>query len=761
MTYIKEDHLVFQIRSENTSLLFKVNEYGHPEHIYYGKNVDIEDADILSLKHFNGYGERIDYDEESEYCLDERLLEWSGNGRGDFRESPLELFSDHGTTTDFKYSGFEIIKGSVPAAGHLPLAYGEDETLLLHLKDERRKLSLDLIYGVSYASDVITRRTVIYSNDPETVRITGLMSFMMDLAEDDLVMMTFTGGWSNEAHLTQRTVVNGRYVNSSSTGSSSNRANPGFILRKQNTDELHGEAWGFNYVYSGNHCSSVSCDEHGIVRVMGGINPERFEWQLNNGEYFCTPQMFMTYSDRGLNTLSHHFHNFINNHIVRGVWKNKPRPVLVNDWEAFMFDFTEDSIVSLAEQGRDLGAELFVLDDGWFGERNHDRAGLGDYTPNPSKLPNGIKGLSDRIHGLGMMFGLWFEPEAVNPDSDLYRAHPDWAIHDSLYDDLYGRHEMLLDLTQSEVRDYIVENVSRTIDEGGVDYVKWDMNRHMTGTDGAFAYRYILGLYEVLERIFAARPQVLLESCSSGGNRFDAGMMCYSPQIWTSDDTDAIERLDIQKGCSYLYPQSTMGAHVSAVPNAQTMRTVPLSTRFAVSAFGVLGYELDLRRLTYAEKKEAAEEIQWYKQHRELLQFGLFCRNNQDRSHENWTIAAKDGSAAVCGIFRRLLRAEPKNEKMVVNSIREDLKYAVEGRSFLLCVPACSELAERAEKSGTLLKEEDGSCAVLMPSVRMTGTGRALKAGVQLYNVCNGTGYNCNIRMPQDFGSEIFVIEKI
>ena len=750
---------VFMLSTGNTSMLFRKDQFGHLEHIHYGSRVMIEDAEFLAVRHDADFGEAIDYDEQTGYGLDNRMFEWSGNGRGDFRESPLEIESDEGTTTDFLFEGYEIAEGSVTIGNGLPSAYGEDETLIIHMKDAGRSLRLDLIYGVSVEDNTITRRAVLM-NDGEDITIRKIMNFSMDIAEEDLVMMTFNGGWSNEVHRTDRSVEKGRMVSSSSTGFSSSRANPGFILRKQNTDEDHGRAWGFNQIYTGNHYASVSCDEHQNVRVMCGINPERFSWTLRKGESFFTPQTFMTYSDEGLNGMSANFHRFINGHIVRGEWKDKERPILVNDWEAFMFSFTEDSIVSLAEQGKKLGAELFVLDDGWFGARNHDRAGLGDYNPIKEKLPNGIRGLSDRIHDLDMMFGLWFEPEAVNPDSDLYRAHPEWAIHDHCYKDIYGRHEMLLNLTLPEVRDYIVENVGRTLDEGNVDYVKWDMNRHMVGEDGAFDYRYILGLYEVLERVFGPRPHILFESCSSGGNRFDAGMMCFSPQIWTSDDTDAIERLDIQKGASYLYPQSTMGAHVSAIPNAQTMREVPLTTRFAVSAFGLLGYELDLTILTETEKKEIAEQIKWYKEHRKTLQYGQFVRGMTDAAHESFAVVSDDQNTAVSGVFRRVLRAASGYEKMRVPGLDHSSAYTAVSRHAVLPIASGSHLYQAAKMAGTLCEEEDGSCGAVLPAMHMKCSGSALNYGIQLNTVYNGSGYNKDIRVPQDFGAELFFIEK-
>ncbi|MEZ4628485.1 MAG: alpha-galactosidase, partial [Eubacteriales bacterium] len=382
-----------------------------------------------------------------------------------------------------------------------------------------------------------------------------------------------------------------------------------------------------------------------------GIHPQSFEWTLASGERFETPEAVMTFSSDGFNGMSAHFHDFVNAHIVRGDWKGKERPVLINNWEACFFRFTRSKLLRLARQARRLGVELFVLDDGWFGKRNDDHAGLGDYAVNTKKLPRGMKSFADEIRSLGMMFGLWFEPEMVNPDSDLYRAHPEYAVTTPGRAPLYGRNQLVLDLCNPDVRDYIVNNVSKILDDASVDYVKWDMNRHISDAcspvlvnQGEFYHRYMMGLYDVLSRIFRPRPQILLESCSSGGNRFDLGMLCFSPQVWSSDDTDAIERLKIQEGLSYLYPLSAMGAHVSAAPNQQTLRQTPIATRFNVASFGCLGYELDLKHLTMLERKEVREQIAYYRAHRNTLQYGRFFRHDTPKTNKvYWQTVSQDG----------------------------------------------------------------------------------------------------------------------
>ncbi|MBO7676675.1 MAG: alpha-galactosidase, partial [Erysipelotrichaceae bacterium] len=590
----------FLLNTRNVSYVFCVDKYKHLEHVHFGSKVETHDLDALRLKRHILYGNTIVYDDKHDevYTLDAIPLEYGTFGRGDFKEPAIELDNGSSYSVDFRYESYELLDGDTKIDG-LPNAYGAEKTLIIHLFDKDINLRLDLCYAIYPEEDVITRRCVLINDSDKDYKLHKLMSYSLDLCEHDLTLMDFFGAWDKEAHLDQKDINFGTYVLGSRLGFSSNKNNPGFIIRKRKTTENKGKAWGFNLVYSGNHYSSISRDEYGIVRIQSGISPERFSYDLKTNSSFSSPEAIMTYSDNGLNRLSQNFHDFINEHIVRFDWKKKERPVLINSWEGFGFDFKKDDLIKkLAKNAAKLGIELFVLDDGWFGRRNNDKRGLGDYDCNLKKIPGGICSLSDEIHKLGMLFGIWVEPEAINIDSALYEKHPEYAIKEDDRERVFGRHELLMDLSNPDVRDYIVENVSKLIDENNVDYIKWDMNRHMNGVSGVYNHEYIKGLYEVLDRIFTPRSHVLLESCSSGGNRFDLGMMCYSPQIWASDDTDAIERIEIQKGLSYLYPISTMGAHVSASPHMQTLRNVPLETRFNVAAYGCLGYELDLSLLS-------------------------------------------------------------------------------------------------------------------------------------------------------------------
>ena len=765
---ISSDNGLFHLRTEDTSYILRVTPYGHLEQVWWGAAVRDEDAEALAVKRTCCYGESVMYRAGDEtYCLDTLPLEWSGSGRGDYRCPPVELTSAAGATTDFRYVSGEITEGCAPMECGLPQSCGGAETLTVLLRDETAGAELRLFYTVYPKENVIARRARLVNIGGADIEITKLMSMSVDLAQRELVMMTFGGGWISEGRRCDRDVEPGMLVSESRTGSSSNRTNPGFILRGKTTTEEQGRCWGFNLVYSGSHYECAERSAQGLVRVMCGISPDRFRWKLSPGESFETPEAVLSYSGAGLNGLSRNMHSFVNRRIVRGKWADRERPVLVNVWEAFMFSFTRDRLLGVAKKAKAIGAELFVLDDGWFMGRDSDTAGLGDYAVNEKKLPGGLEELSRRVNDMGMDFGLWFEPEAVSPNSDLYRAHPDWAISDPGREDVYGRNELLLDLTRAEVRDYIVESVSAVLGSANIAYVKWDMNRHLAGRDGAFAHRYILGLYQVLDRIFAPRPDILLESCSSGGNRFDLGMLCFSPQIWTSDDTDPMERLNIQKGLSYLYPLSAMGAHVSASPNAQTLRDTPLATRFNASCFGDLGYELDLRELTAAEEREVKAQVEFYKKHRRTFQFGELRRpDGLPDWQEGFTVIAPDGREAICGHFRRMVPAAPPFDTLPVCGLDEKYTYSVKTKPQCHAISAFGRLISyvlpvRLSPRGGVMRAADALFAVPDCEEEYTATGAALNAGIRIANLYAGTGYNPNIRLPGDFGSNLYVLTRL
>ena len=545
-------------------------------------------------------------------------------------------------------------------------------------------------------------------------------------------------------------------VNESLTGSSSNRHNPGFLLYEPGATEDAGTVYGFNLIYSGNHYAAAQQSLQGLTRVMQGINDSNFSRELPPGECFETPEAVLCHSGKGFGGLSANMHAFVTDHIIPPHWRGRPRPVLYNSWEGCTFDFSQRRLLSLANRAKALGCELFVLDDGWFAGRDNDRAGLGDYTVNRKKLPEGLEGLSRHLKDRGLSFGLWFEPESVNPDSDLYRAHPDWALTDG-FQPVLGRNQLLLDLTKPEVRDYIVENISRILDSTGISYVKWDMNRHSVAL-GAKAHDFVLGMYDVLRRIFAPRPDILLEGCSSGGNRFDLGMLCFSPQIWASDNTDPIERLTIQNGISYLYPQSTMGAHVSAAPHAQTLRNTPLNTRGNVAFFGCLGYELDLRTLLPVEIKEIQGQIAFYKRYREVFQFGTFRRTEL-----GWQVS--DGKVTLAGVFHRLVNAAPGYERLRVKGLKQETDYRVTSLAQAIRVGQFGNLLKHVapvnvNPNGALLRIADRHITLPGKPETLTASGAALAAGIMLSPLFRGTGYAPEQRTQGDFGSDVYLIEE-
>jgi len=594
----------------------------------------------------------------------------------------------------------------------------------------------------------------------------------LDIPNDGYRLLTLDGGWIKEANKHERKVTYGIHVNSSTTGSSSNRHNAGFILAAEGATETQGSAFGFNLVYSGNHYSAIELSNHDIVRVQSGINPHCFEWKLNENEQFETPEAIFSFSNKGLNGLSHNFHDFINEHIVRSDWKNKERPILINSWEAYFFKFTRTKLLDLAKRSKDIGIELFVLDDGWFGKRDDDTTSLGDYNVNSKKLPKGLSEFSECIHKMGMKFGLWFEPEMINEDSDLYRAHPEYALQTPGKKPARGRNQLVLDMCNSEVRDYIVENVTSILDNASVDYVKWDYNRHISdacspkvSNQGRFYHEYIIGLYETLDRIFTPRPHILFESCSSGGNRFDLGMLCFSPQIWTSDDTDPIERLRIQSGVSYLYPLSTMGAHVSEAPHVQTLRETPISTRFNVSAFGCLGYELDLKYLSAEEIKEVKDQITFYKEYRRVFQYGKFRRGETFKDNKVvWHVVDEEANTGISGFFQTQTTASEGFDRLRFPGLKPERKYKVKTRPQRLFIKRFGGLVKHLlpvalDPNGFILRTVGKHYSMNDCIEEYTGYGETLSGGVLLNNQFEGSYYNENTRLLGDYGSNLYIVE--
>ena len=788
----------FRLSTNDTSYWFRITKYGHLEHLFYGGLLpDDQPAPPLELKRSAFIGDSILYDPgDATYSHDTLCLEWSGIGKGDYRNTPAEIKMPDGTfTADFIYISHRIASGSMEMAT-LPSAYGakdQCDTLEITMRDESNNVTLLLFYTVYTAYDVIARRTVLKNGNSRPLTIRKLMSMSVDMADDSYRLVTFDGGWIKEANKHERKLSYGIFINSSTTGSSSNRHNPGFLLAAGDATEKSGGVYGFNLIYSGNHYGAAELSNHDIVRIQTGINPHCFDWSLAEGEFFETPEALLSYSGAGFGGLSSNFHGFINEHVVRGDWKGKDRPIVSNNWEAHFFKFTRAKLLRLARRAKNIGIEMFVLDDGWFGKRDNDNAGLGDYTINRKKLPRGLAEFSGKIHNMGMKFGLWFEPEMVNEDSDLYRQHPEYALTTPDKHPARGRNQLVLDLCNPEVRDYIVENVSRILDTCDIDYVKWDYNRHISDAhsscipdQGRFFHSYTMGLYDVLSRIFRPRPHILLESCASGGNRFDAGMLCFSPQIWTSDDTDPIERLKIQGGLSYLYPLSATGAHVSAAPHMQTLRDSPLSTRFNVAAFGCLGYELDFKHLTRMETEEVKEQIAFYKQYRRVFQYGTFIRGESYKdnkviwhcvSHEHDPSARGqvDGScvpaqqdypcAGITGFFQTQATASESFDRLRFPGLDPEQMYDVTTRKQRLFLKRFGGLVKHImpvslHPDGFVLRLLNRHYNMSDCVESYTAYGKALAEGILLNNQFMGSHYNKETRLLGDFGSNLYIIRK-
>ena len=776
---ISEKNGLFRLDTKSTTYAFRINE-GYPEHLYYGRRLTDNDFTAVALKNTIDLGSTVKC-QGSNFFLERNLLEYSGVGRGDYRHSPVELLMPDGTfVCDFTYTGHAIFENAYTHPD-LPTAYGEAMRLEVDLSDEKfPDLTLRLHYTVFEDADVICRNAeLVYDNyqntqsKPSFVYIRKLMSMMLDLPEADYEMLTLDGDWGKEAHEHRRYLECGILVNESTVGASSNKHNPAFALLERGADESRGKVYGFNLIYSGNHYSAVERSTFDTARVMTGINPHCMLWRLGQGESFVTPQAVMTYSSNGLNGMMANMHTFVNNHIVRGQHKNADRPIVLNNWEATFFNFNRRKVLALARSAKKLGIEMFVLDDGWFGKRNSDTAGLGDWVENRRKLPGGIKSIARAVNRMGMKFGLWFEPECVNPDSDLYRAHPDWAISIEGRQLTLGRNQLVLDLTRKEVREYIVDSVDKVLCSANIEYVKWDYNRHISdmyssslSQQGEFFHRYILGLYEILGELFHKRhPEILFESCSSGGNRFDLGMLCFSPQIWTSDNTDPIERLDIQGGIYNFYPQSTVSAHVSMAPHQQTLRDTPIQTRFNVAAFGVLGYELDFGELTPAERRQVKEQIAFYKAHRRSFQYGRLRKVRLKNSDEiSWQIHSDDEILAA--IYQKYKTACPGRDRLDVPDLDADKLYSVESRDQYLRIRRFGGLIKHItpiylKPDGFILRTVDRHFAMKDGKEKYTASGAMLAEGINLAMQYEGSGYDPNLRILGDFGSNLYVIKEI
>jgi alpha-galactosidase len=703
--------------------------------------------------------------------LDLSSLEYSSVGRGDYNEPSIILKDDGGYVFDFTYNSYKVEKKKIEEEPY-PVPKGECEILSIYLFDEKKSLKLTLNYYIFQDSDVIARNVYLESLVGE-VEIDKLMSMQLELINDGYESLNLYGSWASEAHLSFKDVTHGIFINDSKTGLSSNRHNPLLILKSKKADYDHGNVYGFNFIYSGNHYEMLELTPFEKVRIQVGINPFCYKKVLKSGESLSTPIAIMTYSNEGLNGLAYNFHKFVNERIIPPYWANHTRPIVINNREVTGMKFKETNLLDIVKEAKSLGVEMFVLDDGWFKGRNDDHGGLSNYEVDTAKLPHGIDGLGKKVEKLGSKFGLWFEPEMVSEDTPLFKEHPEWVVTSSYGKRSYGRNQLVLNLAIPGVRDYIVDNISKILSSGYVSYVKWDCNRNMSDFEekddlGTFFDDYVIGLYDVLKRLTDKFPEVLFEGCASGGNRFDLGILSYMPQIWTSDDTDAFERLSIQSGIFLGYPQSCVSNHVSSFTSQQLLRKIPLATRFNVASFGVFGYEVDLASLSKVERSETLSEIKFYKKYRSLFQFGRLYQlaNLKDDGYYSWEVIDKDRSVAIIGYFASLQTILHKTTRLRGLGFEEEATYRVETVRQKLNLKMFGNLINYVSKmhlkeEGFILNYLSKIKAIDSEKEIYTIKGKVLNEGlIKLFMERSSAGYNDEVRILGDFGSRIYLVTK-
>ena len=774
---------IMVLDTEHTTYCFKILPTGQLEHLYYGEKIIIDsaaEAEVLSEKHAFAPGNTNVYDAaHTSYSLEDMRLEMSSYGKGDIREPFVELVhADGGMTSDFVYDKSQITEGKEPFIT-LPGSYEENgkvEHLTVTMKDHHYGLVLELNYYVFPQKDVITRASKLINESEDSVWLKRLMSTQLDFETDDYILTTFNGSWAREMQRHDIRICAGKHVNASYTGTSSNRANPFVMLSKETTSEDAGICYGMNLIYSGNHYEAAEVNGYHKTRFVAGINPQSFSFEVRPGEFFESPEAVMTCSTEGFHGMSSRMHAFVRACICRGEWRDKIRPVLLNSWEAAYFDISENKLLKLAKAGTAAGIELFVMDDGWFGHRNDDKSSLGDWYVNKKKLPNGLEGLASKINDLGLDFGIWVEPEMVNTDSDLYRAHPEWTMEIPGKPHSEGRNQRILDLANPKVVEYIIEEMTKVFSSANISYVKWDMNRIFSDYysqyldhehQGETAHRYVLGLYYAMKTLTERFPKILFEGCAAGGNRFDLGILSYFPQIWASDDTDAAYRVQAQTNYSYGYPMSCVSAHVSACPNHQTLRNTPLDTRFHVAAFGVCGYECNFCDMSKEELRQIKEQIALYKEWREVLQHGEFYRGKNGQNLYEWTCVSKDGKKAVGMLMQYMVQPNTQFEQYIPKGLIKEDKYKLFNQELTYNIKEFGDLVNTQSpihiKQGSLVQHVV-SRFVTMPGEKedMTASGSLLmNGGIKLKQAFGATGYSDEVRYFQDFSSRMYFLKSM
>lgn len=685
---------VFELDTDNTSYRIGIaDDEGFVGHIYYGRKIRSQQCGQF-LRTWEGPFVPSTNNRERCSFLDTFPTEYSGNGIGDYRESCIAVKTITGSrTTDLMYESYDIIDGKPELEG-LPASFAGDEmvqTLILHMLDKGDGLEVDLLYSVFECEDVITRSVKVRNNGDKDIRLTKVYSACIDMDDEDFEMLTLHGSWARERQMERRSIAYGKQSVSSLRGESSHQDHPFMAWMTKGSNQVSGDVYGMHFVYSGNFIAQIEKSQFDSIRAVMGIHSEGFEWLLTPGDEFVAPEVVLTYSHNGIGQMSRNLHDFYREHLIRSKYLHQKRPVLINNWEATYFDFDTDKLLAIAKSAAEHGIEMLVMDDGWFGHRNDDTTSLGDWFVNENKIKGGLKHLVDEVNKLGLKFGIWMEPEMISPDSELYRKHPDWAFSVPERTATLSRNQYVLDLSRKEVRDYVYECVYKVISSANIEYVKWDMNRQLTDIgsmeftgdrQGELAHRYVLGVYELQERLVRDFPDLLLENCSGGGARFDPGMLYYSPQIWCSDDTDAIERLSIQEGTELIYPLSTMGAHVSDCPNHTVGRTTPFMTRANVALAGTFGYELDITKISSEEREMIPEQVALYHKYNDLVREGDYYRIASYREnglYDCYMVVAKDKREALVTYVQVLGRPNVHSRKIKLLGLNDAADYRLDG----------------------------------------------------------------------------------
>ncbi len=691
--YYQEENRIFQLHTKRSTYLIGMTPEGYVGHIYYGERL-FQRADHYLLRMGEiPFTPSVNKREKLSF-LDSFPMEYPTGGIGDFRESCLNVKNEKGQMgSELFYVSHRIYEGKEKLAD-LPASFGNGEevqTLEIVLEDGILNLQAVLSYSVFEKEDVIARSVRIVNRGKETLRLEKVFSACLDMDNEAFEMINLCGSWARERHIQRGAVRYGKQAVSSLRGESGHQEHPFMALVTPGTDQQQGKVYAMHFVYSGNFLAQVEMNQFDSVRMVMGINPEQFDWVLSPGEDFQAPEVILTYSGEGLGRMSRNFHDFYRSHMIRSIYNHKKRPILINNWEATYFKFDHEKLLEIAREAKKCGIEMLVMDDGWFGKRNTDDNSLGDWVVNEEKLKGGLKELVDQVNEIGLEFGIWFEPEMVSPDSDLYRAHPDWALQIDKREGTMGRNQYVLDLSRADVVDYVYESVAKILRGANIRYVKWDMNRFLTDLGsarldaahhGELFHRYVLGVYELQERLVREFPELLLENCASGGGRFDPGMLYYSPQIWCSDDTDAIERLMIQEGTGLIYPLAAMGAHVSDCPNHIVGRITPFETRGHVALAGTFGYELDITKLPDEQREMICEQTKMYHKYNDLVREGDYYRiasYQENHKFDAWAVASKDKREVLMTYVQVLAEPNKRSRKIYLQGFDKEALYLLEG----------------------------------------------------------------------------------